>query len=247
MGMEPASLSVGDCAGLASAVVAALGVVIVYLQIRGSASASRAQATIQFQRAFRDSGKARFRLLTAFPVHESLLTELEIPDGTPEDFETWSTVSDLTKEQVADARAVVGAMNDVAQYVADGLQMGSALQQYHTIFVRVGALVLPYLDEIAAPVEGKSQSRFGRRMVNLYNAGIAYQIRHPKHRDRQLVLERPSVQEERKVHLILIDPGGRCVEPHLGFSDEQDSRREPLPRRLALRWAIRRAERGLRR
>lgn len=247
MGVAYSVVSVGDAAAVASAMVALVGVIFVYVQLRGTTSASRAQATIQFQRTFRNSSEARGRLLKTFPVHENLIEQLGATELLPE-VTTWSELDDLTPEQIADARNVIGAMNDVAQYVADGLQMRSALQQYHTIFVRVGALVLPYLDADSAPRAGRPQSRFGRRMVNLYNAGIAYQVRHPKHRGRELVLERPStVAGSPDVRLVLLDEQGYGVTRHPGFTDEHGTRPETLQKKIALRRAVRRAERGLRR
>ena len=243
--------SIADWAGLVGAIVACVGVALVYIQLRRATSASRAQATIQFQQAFHDSAAARFRLLTTFPIHEGLFGQVDSLREERARLRTWTELSELTDDEVADARAVIGAMNDVAQYVSDGLEMRSALQQYHTIFVRVGVLVLPYLDVISASVEGRPQTRFGRRMVTLYNAGIAYHLRHPKHRGRELTLERPvagtSKKSGERVKLTLIDTNGGGVREHPGFSDESADRSATLTEKLILRRAVRRAERKLRR
>ena len=41
----------------------------------------------------------------------------------------WRTLEDLADDERADVCAVVNALNDVGQYVTDGLSMRSALQQ----------------------------------------------------------------------------------------------------------------------
>ncbi len=219
----------------------------VIVQLRGAAAASRAQATIQFQAAFVRSQEARGRLQTGFPIHVSVLEQL-VPEGGHDDFRTWSDLHELTPEEKGDARMVVGAMNDVAQYVVDGLALRSALQQYHTIFVRVGMLLLPYIERENALVNGRPQARFGYRVVDLYNAGITYHLRHPKHRGRELALERPSAHGKGDVRLVLLRADGSGVTRHAGIGSE------PSPKGLRARygeWQLRRpvrnAERGLRR
>lgn len=236
-----------DWIGVASAVIAAIGLGFVILQLRSAVAAARAQATIQFQAAFVRSQKARGRLQTSFPVHVSVLKELA-PDANPSDFRTWNDLDDLTNGDKDDARIVVGAMNDIAQYVVDGLALRSALQQYHTIFVRVGTLLLPYLEQENAPVEGRPQARFGYRIIDLYNAAISYHLRHPKHRGRELALIRPAAHGEGKVRLVLLHPDGSGVSRHDGIESE------PRPKGLRARydkWQLRRsvrsAERRLRR
>ena len=52
-----------DVAGIAGAVIGIVGLGFVVVQLRSAAAAARAQATIQFQQAFRDSHPARSRLL----------------------------------------------------------------------------------------------------------------------------------------------------------------------------------------
>jgi hypothetical protein len=236
-----------DWIGVVSAVIAAIGLGFVVLQLRSAAAAARAQATIQFQAAFFRSLKARGRLQTSFPVHVSVLKELA-PDGNPGDFRTWDDLGDLTEEEKDDARIVVGAMNDVAQYVVDGLALRSALQQYHTIFVRVGTLLLPYLERENAPMAGRPQARFGYRIVDLYNASISYHLHHPKHWGRELALVRPAAHGEGRARLVLLHTDGSGVSRHEGIANESSSK--GLPIRYAqwkLRREVRSAERRLRR
>lgn len=79
----------------------------------------------------------------------------------------------------------------MAQYVADGLELRSALQQYHSIFIRVGALLNPYIDLRNRPeAGGEKRVRIGRRVPVLYNDGLAYHRCHPKHVGRAVYLVR---------------------------------------------------------
>jgi hypothetical protein len=150
-------------------------------------------------------------------VHVSLLPRLI--DGTaPQDVTTWKELADLSPEQHADARRVIGALNDVAQYVTDGLSLRSALQQYHSLFVRAGALLEPYIVQMNAPrtdSHGDLQrpTRFGRRVLVLYEAGVDYHRRHDKHRGSELLIERRSVQDRRVIRLRLLDRFGGGVGP----------------------------------
>jgi hypothetical protein len=159
--------------------------------------------------------------------------------------ETWKTLDELDDAQRGDAQVVVNAMNDVAQYVTDGLPMHSALQQYHTIFVRLGFLILPYVDLKNQPVAGHPQTRIGRRLVHLYNGAIRYHRRHPKHRGRELALQRVS-DDGAQQRLVLLDKQGLGVLEHPRFPDEPWPQPETLPRRLALWHAISQVERKLR-
>jgi hypothetical protein len=236
-----------DWTGVAGAVIAAIGLGFVIMQLRGANAASRAQATIQFQAAFVRSQEARSRLQMSFPIHVSVLEQLA-PQARHDDFRTWNDLDDLTAEEKRDARIVVGAMNDVAQYVVDGLALRSALQQYHTIFVKVGMLLLPYLERENASVEGRPQARFGYRIVNLYNASISYHMHHPKHRGRELALVRPAAHGEGEVRLVLLHPDGSGVSRHDGIASEPSSK--GLPARYdqwKLRREVRSGERRLRR
>jgi hypothetical protein len=52
-----------DAGAILGTIVAVLGVVLVLVQLRGAAAATRAQATIQFQQAFRESADMRGRLM----------------------------------------------------------------------------------------------------------------------------------------------------------------------------------------
>ena len=106
--------------------------------------------------------------------------------GNEDAFPPWSELYDLSDEEKADARAVVGALNDVAQYVADGMSLRSALQQYHTIFVRASFLLAPYIEQ----ENERNAARWGVRVIELFNAGLRYHRAHPKHREKELLLER---------------------------------------------------------
>jgi hypothetical protein len=236
-----------DWIGILSVVIASIGVGIVILQLRAATAASRAQATIQFQAAFVHSQEARRRLQMSFPIHMSVMERLA-PQAEHGEFDTWKELHELSPEQQQDARVVVGAMNDVAQYVVDGLALRSALQQYHTIFVRVGTLLLPYLERENAPVGGRPQARFGYRLVDLYNASITYHLHHPKHRGRELALKRPAARKEGEARLVLLHTDGSGVSRHGGFASEPNS--TGLGGRYdqwRLRRKIRGAERRLRR
>jgi hypothetical protein len=237
--------ALSDWTGLIAAGAAVLGLIFIGFQLRGGTTIARAQATIQFQRAFRESGPARGRIQAFFPIHEDALLQLAPQQQT--EFRTWKTLDDLTKEERRDAETVINAMNDVAQYVADGLSLRSALQQYHTVFVRLGFLVLPYVDARNAPVDGHPQARLGRRLVDLYNAAIGYHRRHYKHRGRELALARDSLDGSGRVRLVLLSERGLGVSEHPGFPDESWPQPETLPRKLALRQSVKRAERRLRR
>ena len=232
-----------DWTGVVSAMIAAIGLVFVVVQLRGATAASRAQATIQFQAAFVRSQEARSRLQMSFPIHVSALEQLA-PQARRGDFRTWNDLDDLTAEEKRDARIVVGAMNDVAQYVVDGLALRSALQQYHTIFVRVGMLLLPYLERENAPAEGRPQARFGYRIVDLYNAAISYHLHHPKHRGRELTLARPAAHGEGEVRLVLLHPDGSGVSRHDGIASEPSSKG---PRARYGKWQLRRSVRSVER
>jgi hypothetical protein len=235
-----------DWTGVVGVAIAAIGLCFVIVQLRRASAASRAQATIQFQAAFRRSQEARSRLQMSFPIHASILEQLT-PDAKHGDFRTWNDLSDLTAQEKRDARIVVGAMNDVAQYVVDGLALRSALQQYHTIFVRAGMLLLPYIERENTQ-EGRPQARFGYRIVDLYNASISYHLHHPKHRGRELALVRPAPHGEREVRLVLLHADGSGVGRHDGVGGELHSRSmRARYSQWKLRREVRSGERSLRR
>lgn len=226
-----------DAASIAGAVIAVVGLVVVIVQLRGAAATARVQATIQFQQAFQDSQDARGRLLRSFPVHRKSLGDVAATLGDDDAFVTWSESRDLTRAQKQDAEAVVNALNDVAQYVTDGLSLRSAMQQYHTVFVRAGFLVAPYID--AENKDGRA--RWGVRVIELFNAALGYHRSHPKHRGKELVLSRQDPNGK----LVLIDKRGEGIQRHRGYP----SSRSPLQRlgdRLRIRSAVRGAERTLR-
>lgn len=236
-----------DWAGVISAAIALVGLGLVVVQLRGATAASRAQATIQFQAAFLRSQEARGRLQASFPIHASVLQKVA-PGCSDGEVRTWSKLTDLSVEQKRDARIVVGALNDVAQYVVDGLALRSALQQYHTIFVRVGVLLLPFLELENAPVKGHSQARYGYRIADLYNAGISYHRHHWKHRGRELVLDRPAAHSDQRIRLVLLHSDGSGIGMHDGIASESNSRDlRTLHRRWKLRREVKRVERKLRR
>ena len=136
-------------------------------------------------------------------------------------------------------------MNDVAQYVSDGLSLRSALQQYHTIFVRAGALLWPYVRAVNAPPvpDGAPQARYGYRVIDLYNAGLAYQRNSPKHARRELALERGSSTASNGTS-ISVDATGAGLQPRPGVGQPEPG--GSLTTRRRLRRTIRTAERNLR-
>lgn len=247
-----------DVAGITGTALALAGLALVWVQLRAGSAAARAQATIQFQHAFKESSEARNRLLASFPIHEDTLKALtgsEVCDG----FTTWATPNDLTEEQKRDARAVINALNDVAQYVADGLSLKSALQQYHQNFVRAGMLVSPLIDAD----NPTGATRNGVRVIELYNAGLGYHRSHPKHRGRKLALrrERPVERTNRRwrrrkaapnprqgrVELVLIDADLRGLQPNTRYDVRHPRWRAWMPKPRRVRRVVRTAERNLRR
>jgi hypothetical protein len=234
----------GSLAGVVGGAVAIVGLIFVVVQLQGAAASARAQATIQFQEAFRSSAPARHALQASFPIHQDVLWDR----GTPElenHLASWNDLSDLSKEQRAQATAVINAMNDVAQYVADGLSLRSALQQYHTVFIRTGVLLNRYIDDLNRPLPSGKQARIGRRVPLLYNAALAYHRSNPKHAGRELVIERQSTQGGGAVRLVILDEHGNGVDAHPGFEDD-DGGGSGRPARIRLWFTIRVAERVLR-
>jgi hypothetical protein len=171
----------------------------------------RSTATMLFQERFKESQKARGELFMGFPLHDSLvavMAELS-PDAPPDpEFPTWTTVGELGPEQRAAAGKVINACNDVAQYVVDGLELRSALQQYHLPLLRVGALLNPYLLQINAEGENGRALRIGRRIPILYNAALAYHRCNSKHKGRPAGLERIPPGGGEKVALVFLDKHG---------------------------------------
>ena len=193
-------------AAVLSITIALVGLGFVILQLRGANAAARAQATIAFQAAFKESQPARRRLLRSFPIHVSLLAkELDVD---PTQVATWSSLSDLCGEQREAATAVVNALNDVVQYVADGLALKSALQQYHVPFVQAGFLLAPYIEALNTPDGARRPTRIGVRVIDLRNAALGYHLCHPKHHERELKLTRPAIDGSRDVVLRLVQGTG---------------------------------------
>jgi len=238
-----------DVAGIVGTVVALVGLVAVFVQLRGAAVASRAQATIQFQQAFHASRPARARLQETFPVHQNVLNAL-VATTDHEHFRSWRMLEDLTDDERAAAAAVVNALNDVGQHVTDGLSMRSALQQYHSIFVRAGALLGPFLDQHNAPrIDASGQAhhptRYGRRVPKLFNAGLAYHRCHPKHTGKELALERKSVKDGSPARIVLVDIHGGGIDEHHGYPGDPQKPRVLGPK--TWKTVVRRCERDLRR
>lgn len=240
-----------DLAGVVGAVLGLLGLLLVILQVRSAAAASRAQATILFQQAFHQSREARGRLLKTFPIAFDTAETL-FGQSDPGQVRIWRNLEELTQEDRSNATAVISALNDVAQYVTDGLPLRSALQQYHSIFIRTGVLLLPYVDALnaeASDLDGniRQPTRYGRRLVPLYNAALAYHRHHPKHSHTEVVLERPStVPPATQLRLSLLRSGtDHRLANHGGFSDEQAPPAPTIPGS----WGseVRRWERYLRR
>ena len=93
-------------AEIVGALVAVVAVAFVVIQVRAATAVARAQATIQFQRAFKESAPARACLQATFPIHVDLLAELGRSEDAPR-FRTWRELSDLSDEDRADARTVL--------------------------------------------------------------------------------------------------------------------------------------------
>lgn len=229
-----------DAAGITGTVLSLFGLGLVWIQLRAGSAAARAQATIQFQQAFRESSEQRNRLLNSFPIHEDMLYALT-GSKTLDGFATWSSPADLTDQQKKDATAVINALNDVAQYVADGLSLRSALQQYHQNFVRAGMLLSPLID-FRNP---SGATRNGVRVIELYNAGLGYHRTNGKHRDRKLVLTRKRPGQA-DVALVLIDAGSG-LRPNTRYDPPPPRWRLWAPGPPSVRRVVRTAERNLRR
>jgi hypothetical protein len=227
-----------DVSSICAAPLALVGLAFVVLQLRSTATSARAQATIAFQQAFRESRPARDQLTSSFPVHEDLLARYGGPDAASV-FATWRSLDDLTPDQRDNARIAIAALNDVAQYVSDGLSLRSALQQYHAIFVRVGFLLYPYIKQLNSP----SSPRYGVRVVELLNIGLNYHRCNPLHVGRELAIHRTSsTGVTAKVVLIGVNGEGLEELPRLETPNARGSIRRPK----TLRSVIREAERNLR-
>ncbi len=201
---------IANWATIAAAILSLLALWFVVVQLRGANAAARAQATIAFQAAFKESAKARGSLQSTFPVHTR--EAWRFTEEQRERLAFWTTLDELSTEQKGDAQRVIAALNDVAQYVSDGLSVRSALQQYHTIFVRVGFLLAPYIEAKNATTDyGKSPARVGVRVIDLYNAGIGYHRCNPKHRGRELILTRSAIDGSGEMALVLLDEHGNGV------------------------------------
>lgn len=224
-------LSLSDAASVVGAIGALIGLVFVGYQLhvgnqerRSQVQALRAQATMLFQERFKESQDARRLVFREFPLHASLLTTMQQthPGKLPEDYiQTWDELKELSIEQRLMAEQVISAFNDVAQYVVDGLELRSALQQYHLPIMRVGALLNPYLAQINAPANGTRKLRLGRRIPILYNASLAYHRCHPKHGGRQVGLVRPG-PDETEIDLVFFDGDRGGTQQFECFADTPD-------------------------
>lgn len=184
--------------------------------------ALRTQATMLFQERFKESQGARRLLFQNFRIHASLATTIDQlrPDGEPHTgIDTWEEIDDLSEDEKDQADEVIRALNDVAQYVVDGLELRSALQQYHLVILRVGALLNPYLAQKNAEVEGRRALRWGRRVPILYNAALAYHRCNPKHREREVAINRRVKDDGSELRLTFIDGSGSGVRQFECFAD----------------------------
>lgn len=226
-------------AGIAGTCVAIVGLIFVIVQLRQAAASARAQATIQFQQAFRNSQPARRQFLQGFPLHRSL--ERLVPEDERDKWAWWTSFDDdVSPDQKKHAEAVINALNDVAQYVADGLSLRSALQQYHVIFVQAGALLNPVIEAWNAPHEGVPPTRRGVRIVELYNAALAYHRSHWKHAGKQIAITRPSLNGTGEVSVVLVGSVWDDIEPYEGFDPQSAGG-------FLSRWSVTKAVRGAQR
>lgn len=190
--------------------------------LRMQVESLRAQATMLFQERFKESHKARQRVFREFPLHTSLIAAMQQidPENLPKGaVQTWSEIEELSEDQVALAEQVINAFNDVAQYVVDGLELRSALQQYHLPIMRVGALLNPYLAQKNAEKDGTKKLRVGRRIPVLYNASLAYHRCHHKHSGRKVGLLRTDPDNGEEIDLVFFDGDRSGVQQFECFSD----------------------------
>lgn len=196
-----------DVAAVASIPLAATALIYVAKQIKQATELASVQASIQFQTKFKESWDSRRDVARHFPLHTSL--------GAAGVFgREWTDLGDLSEDERRAAQAVVGAFNDVAQYVTDGLPLQSALSQYHTIFIRLGYLLIPFLEASNAPDASGRPARYGRRVPILYNAAIAYHKLHPLHAGRVVALVRDGQR------IVLLDEGMARATQFSGFPDD---------------------------
>jgi hypothetical protein len=193
--------------------------------LRMQVQSLRAQATMLFQERFKESQAARKRIFQEFPLHTSLVeTMSEMGSGAQVKgkVETWEEIEDLSDDDIALADEVINAFNDVAQYVVDGLELRSALQQYHLPIMRAGALLNPYLSQKNAARDGQRKLRIGRRIPILFNASLAYHRCHHKHSHRKVGLMRTDPYSGQKLDLIFFDGDRGGVQQFECFADTPD-------------------------
>jgi hypothetical protein len=225
----------GDVAGIVGAAGALVGLGFVGYQLRignqerrsqvqaldMQVQALRTQATMLFQERFKESQEARRRVFREFPLHVSLVAAMrEVNPGVvPEGARTWNEIEELSDDEAELADQVVNAFNDVAQYVVDGLELRSALQQYHLPIMRVGALLNPYLAEKNIGGAGNRKLRVGRRIPILYNASLAYHRCHHKHGGRRVGLVRTDPDSGQELNLVFFDGDRGGVRQFECFAD----------------------------
>jgi hypothetical protein len=178
-----------------------------------------------FQERFKESREARGCVFREFPLHRSLVAAMQQvdPKALPkEGLPTWGEIGELSPENVALADEVINAFNDVAQYVVDGLELKSALQQYHLPIMRVGALLNPYLTQKNAAIDGKRKLRIGRRIPILYNASLAYHRCHHKHSGRRVGLLRIDPATGADLDLAFFDGKRAGIQQFECFADTPD-------------------------
>ncbi len=185
----------------------------------------RAQATMLFQERFKESQDARRLIFREFPVHTSLVAAIGQvePDALKKGkVDTWDEIGELSEDDIALAEQVINAFNDIAQYVVDGLELRSALQQYHLPIMRVGALLNPYLAQKNAAKDGQRKLRVGRRIPILYNASLAYHRCHHKHCGRRVGLLRTTPDDREEIDLVFFDGDRGGVQQFECFADTPD-------------------------
>jgi hypothetical protein len=193
--------------------------------LRMQVQSLRAQATMLFQERFKESQDARRRVFREFPLHASLVAAMHQvdPDALSKGrVNTWNEIDELSEDEIALADQVINAFNDVAQYVVDGLELRSALQQYHLPIMRVGALLNPYLAQRNAATDGQRKLRVGRRIPILYNASLAYHRCHHKHSGRRVGLLRTDPVDGERIDLVFFDGNRGGVRQFECFADTPD-------------------------
>jgi hypothetical protein len=150
----------------------------------------------------------RNRVLQSFPLHTDVIARYPVEvwkvkvDGSDlgesvnaevvnwlvesrhESVRTWNNVGDLTDEEISDASAAVGYLNDLCQMLADGTPGHFIFQQYHQIIVYMGALTVPLI------YRSQGGGRWGVRVPSLINRAAIYHQVRAIHRDTVISIRR---------------------------------------------------------